>query len=125
MRHVGVGIAYPLVPKILIGGLAVSHLLWYGLAIYGLIVGAEILWWLPLILFRLLLVGWNYAVRNVQPAGSEKPTAFNQFVRLPVILACVTFCCAFTTCLQLLLCCLEAATAVGNRRYFVSIAPLI
>ncbi|PHI21566.1 transmembrane glycosyltransferase [Lewinellaceae bacterium SD302] len=76
MRHVGVGVAYPFLPKFLIGGLALSHLLWYGLMFYGVLAGEITPWWLGLIVLRLLLVCWNYGFRNGKENAGEQTTFF-------------------------------------------------
>lgn len=63
-RHVGVGIHYPSEPKLLIGGLALSHLLHYSLVIL-------LIWWQPnsllawsLLGLRWLAVIWVYNQKN-------------------------------------------------------------
>lgn len=84
MRHLGVGVAYPPQSKILIGLLALSHLLWYGLAIFCLVSGIAPADTLCLIVLRLLFVVWNYAFNNDEEARKPSPQQF--MIRLPGIL---------------------------------------
>jgi cellulose synthase/poly-beta-1,6-N-acetylglucosamine synthase-like glycosyltransferase len=80
-RHVGVGIAYPLLPKLLIGGLAVSHLLFYGLALWLLLSGFQIprsrlsgsSWVMLLIAARWVAVVWVYGWRSARKEDSSFP----------------------------------------------------
>lgn len=63
-RHVGVGIAYPLLPKLLIGGLAVSHLLHYGLALWLLLLGFQSSWVMATVALRWMAVVRAYTWRS-------------------------------------------------------------
>lgn len=86
-RHVGVGVHYPLGPKLLIGGLALSHVLHYGLVILLLCLAAfsPIVW--GLLALRWILVIWVYGQRN----GEMMPYGWKSFPTLLLLDASLCF----------------------------------